>query len=58
MDSKFSKIIKNNMPWIILIVISIIFSFFSPNFFKIQNIINILNQNAFVIVCASGLRLS
>ena len=55
MDSKFSKIIKNNMPWIILIVISIIFSFFSPNFFKIQNIINILNQNAFVIVCAIGI---
>ena len=55
MDSKFSKIIKNNMPWIILIVISIIFSFFSHNFFKIQNIINILNQNAFVIVCAIGI---
>ena len=55
MDSKFSKIIKNNMPWIILIVISVIFSFFSHNFFKIQNIINILNQNAFVIVCAIGI---
>ncbi|MBQ6520849.1 MAG: ABC transporter permease [Anaerolineaceae bacterium] len=55
MNNKFSKIIKNNMPWIILIVISIIFSFFSHNFFKIQNIINILNQNAFVIVCAIGI---
>ncbi len=55
MNSKVSKIIKNNMPWIILIVISIIFSFFSHNFFKMQNIINILNQNAFVIVCAIGI---
>jgi len=49
------KAAKNNMPWLILLVISVIFSFFSPHFFTIQNIINILNQNAFVIVCAIGI---
>ena len=51
------KIIRNNMPWLILLAVSIIFSFISPNFFSIANIINILNQNAYIITCAIGITL-
>lgn len=42
------------MPWIILIVASVVFSFFNKNFFSVTNIINILNQNAYIIVCGIG----
>ena len=51
------KIIRNNMPWLILLAVSIIFSFISPNFFSLANIINILNQNAYIITCAIGITL-
>ncbi|MBQ1476806.1 MAG: ABC transporter permease [Erysipelotrichaceae bacterium] len=51
------KIIRNNMPWLILLAVSIIFSFISPNFFSVANIINILNQNAYIITCAIGITL-
>ena len=37
------KIVRNNMPWLILLVVSIIFSFISPNFFSIANIINTIS---------------
>lgn len=55
LSNRLKKLVKNNMPWLILIIISIIFSFFSSNFFTTQNIINILNQNSYVIVCAIGI---
>lgn len=55
MKNKITSIVKANMPWIILAVICVIFSFFSKNFFTLRNIINILNQNAYVIVCAIGI---
>jgi ribose/xylose/arabinose/galactoside ABC-type transport system permease subunit len=45
------------MPWLILLAVSIIFSFISPNFFSIANVINILNQNAYIITCAIGITL-
>lgn len=51
------KIVRNNMPWLILLAVSIIFSFISPNFFSIANVINILNQNAYIITCAIGITL-
>lgn len=50
-----SKAATDNMPWIILIVACIIFSFFNNNFFSFANIINILNQNAYIIVCSIGI---
>ena len=43
------------MTWVLLIVISIIFSFLSPNFFSFRNIINILNQNSYIIISALGI---
>ena len=51
------KIIRNNMPWFILLAVSVIFSFISPNFFSVANVINILNQNAYIITCAIGITL-
>lgn len=57
MDRKatVSKLIRDNMPWLILLIVSIVFSFFSNNFFSWTNIINILNQNAYIIVCSIGI---
>jgi len=43
------------MPWAILIAISVIFSIFNRDFFSIRNIINILNQNAYIIIAAMGI---
>lgn len=43
------------MPWIILLMVCIVFSLNSENFFSFRNIINILSQNAYVIVCSIGI---
>ncbi len=56
-NMNIQKIVRNNMPWFILLAVSIIFSFISPNFFSIANVINILNQNAYIITCAIGITL-
>lgn len=45
---------RNNMAWVLLIVISLAFSCISPNFFSVTNIINILNQNAYIIITSLG----
>ena len=50
-----NKFLRDNMTWVLLIVISIIFSFLSPNFFSFRNIINILNQNSYIIISALGI---
>jgi len=47
--------IQQNMAWVLLIVVCIIFSLTSEHFFSFRNIVNILNQNAFVIVASLGL---
>ena len=47
-------LLQKNMPWVLLVVIGAIFSFLSPNFLTFNNIINILNQNAYVIIAALG----
>lgn len=52
---KTIKALQANMPWVILIVLSLAFSTFSPMFLSGKNIINILNQNAYLIVCAIGI---
>ncbi|MCR5229647.1 MAG: hypothetical protein K6D03_05935 [Solobacterium sp.] len=46
----FDKIIRNYMAWIILAVIMFIFSF-TKNFLSFENIVNILSQNAYSIIC-------
>lgn len=47
--------IRTNLAWAILIVISIIFSFFSTNFLSLNNIVNISIQNAYIVVAALGI---
>lgn len=50
-----NKFIRNNIAWVILIVICIFFSFFNHNFFSFWNIRSILNQNAYIIVASLGI---
>jgi ribose/xylose/arabinose/galactoside ABC-type transport system permease subunit len=47
--------LRDYMAWVLLIVCSIIFGCISPNFFSLNNIINILNQNAYIIITALGI---
>lgn len=51
----FGKFSRRNMPWIIFFVIVVIFSIISPNFLSINNIVNILSQNAYVIMASLGI---
>ena len=46
---------RTNLAWILLIIICIVFSFFSENFFSTRNLLNILNQNAYIIIAAYGI---
>lgn len=54
-STNIKKFLRDNMAWVILFVICIVFSFISPNFFSITNIINILNQNAYIIIASLGI---
>jgi ribose transport system permease protein len=47
--------ISNHLAWFILLVILIFFGIFSDHFFSLNNILNILSQNAYLIVAATGL---
>ena len=47
------EIFRKYMAWIILLFIMIIFSF-TPNFLSVGNIINILAQNSYAIICSLG----
>jgi len=49
------KFIQQNMAWVLLIVVCLIFGLTGEHFFSFRNIVNILNQNAFVIVASLGL---
>lgn len=49
------ELLQQNMPWVILIILCIIFSIFSKNFLSIRNLVNIVNQNSYVIVAALGI---
>ena len=48
-------LISNNMAWFILFLLVIYFGIFSEHFFSIRNILNILSQNAYLLVAATGL---
>lgn len=52
---QIKKMLRDNMTWVLLVVIAVIFSFLSPSFFSFRNIINILNQNAYIIISALGI---
>lgn len=53
----FGQLVRNNVVWVLLLVISVIFSFNAENFFTFRNILNILNQYAYIIVAALGVAL-
>lgn len=46
---------RRNLAWVLLIISCILFSLFSPNFLTVRNILNILNQNAYVLTAAFGI---
>ncbi len=49
------KMISNNIAWVVLIILMVFFGIFSDNFFSINNLMNILGQNAYLLVAATGI---
>jgi ribose transport system permease protein len=49
------RVLKDYVMYVVLIVLMIIFSLRSQNFFSPQNLLNILNQNAYLIVAGVGI---
>ncbi|MGB4658779.1 MAG: ABC transporter permease [Mobilitalea sp.] len=54
MNNKIKYILKSNVMILILLLLIIIFSIWTPNFFSIRNIMNILTQNAYFIIATIG----
>ena len=46
--------VQNNFTWVILIVLALGFAVFSEGFLSFNNIVNLLNANAYVLVAAVG----
>lgn len=55
--TKIVDFCRRNLAWVLLVLICIVFSFTSNNFFTVTNILNILNQNAYIIICTYGIAL-
>lgn len=51
---KVRNLCRHNFAWILLLVCCIIFTVFSDNFLTVRNILNILNQNAYILIAAFG----
>lgn len=51
------EFLQRRMPWVILVVIMCVFSLLSPKFLNVNNLVNILNQNAYVIIASFGISL-
>ncbi len=47
--------LSKNMAWAILVVLVIVFSFISDDFLTFQNLMNLVNQNCYLIVCSIGI---
>lgn len=54
MIGKIKNIAANNVAWVILLLLVIVFSFASPNFFRVSNLVNIVTQNSHIIVTGLG----
>lgn len=54
---KFMNFVRQNMAWFILLVVVVIFSFTTDNFLTYNNLMNILMQNAYIVVAATGVSL-
>jgi ribose/xylose/arabinose/galactoside ABC-type transport system permease subunit len=48
---------RRNLAWVLLILLCIIFTFTNSNFLTIPNLLNILNQNTYIIICTYGIAL-
>lgn len=55
--NKIVDFCRKNLAWVLLLVICIIFSFTSQNFLTLTNLLNILNQNAYIIISTYGIAL-
>lgn len=58
MSKTFSRIwdlLQRNIPWVVLVVVCVAFSMISENFLTLHNMMNILNQNAYVVIAALGI---
>jgi len=52
-----SEFIKKNFTWGLLLVICAIFSVFSDTFLTVRNILNIVNQNSYLLIASCGVAL-
>lgn len=52
--NKILDFARKNLAWVLLIICVIVFSF-SPNFLTTKNILNILNQNAYILIAGFGI---
>lgn len=48
---------RRNLAWVLLLLICVVFTFTSESFLTVTNLLNILNQNAYVIISAYGIAL-
>lgn len=55
--SKVVDFCRRNLAWVLLLLICIVFTFTSKNFLTLTNLLNILNQNAYIIICTYGIAL-
>lgn len=49
------KLISDNVAWFVLIILMVFFGIFSENFFSFRNIMNLLSQNAYLLIAAIGI---
>lgn len=55
--AKIVDFCRRNLAWVLLLLICVVFTFTSYNFLTVTNLLNILNQNAYVIISAYGIAL-
>lgn len=49
------KLISDNVAWFVLLILVVFFGIFSENFFSFRNIMNLLSQNAYLLIAATGI---
>ena len=53
--NKINNFLKNNVAWVILILICVIFTIMNSRFLTFRNIRTVLDQNAYLIVASCGI---
>ncbi len=49
------KLISDNVAWFVLLILVVFFGIFSENFFSLRNIMNLLSQNAYLLIASIGI---